>query len=181
MANLSKEERRQIARENGKKGGRPPGSKNLMTLEKEKVAAELQNRIYHVANRLLDSQLTVALGVSYLYKIEKEVITGPRGGTIIKSLPPVLVTDEWEIRDYLQGLVDIENGGSKDYDRAATYYYITTQLPGSHAIDSMLNRGFGRATQSIEVKKVEDDHDEEIKQKSRTALKQSLRRDSGKG
>ena len=51
----------------------------------------------------------------------------------------MLVTNPGEIRCYLDG----------DYDNDQTYYYITTVTPDNRALDSLLDRTFGKATQTI--------------------------------
>lgn len=130
--------------------GRKPGSKSQATLEKEKVLGEVRQRIMQNAQRILNSQLSVANGQQFLYKIEKELVIGPKGGKSYKSKKPELVTAQWEIEAYLDGLV--ENGDAQnDQDPGATYYYLTTKEPNNQAIDSMFNRAFGKPTESLEL------------------------------
>jgi len=132
--------------------GRPKGAKSKATLEKEKVFAALRQRILRKADSLLDSQFSLAHGQQFLYKIEKTKVIGPKGGISYKSEKPKLVTDEWEIRAYLDELVDKHNGEFLDeHDRSATYYFITTKEPNNMALDSMFDRAFGRATQNQNV------------------------------
>lgn len=139
-------DRAAIARENGKKGGRPKGVKNQATLEKEAVKKVVQQKILQAADVLFSAQLHVATGQTFLYKIEKEEIKGPRGGTSYKSLPPKLVTSQIEIENYLMGLIDEDE---IDRGPAATYYYMTTKEPNTRAVDSMLDRALDKSTQPI--------------------------------
>jgi hypothetical protein len=132
--------------------GRPKGAKSKATLEKEKVFGALRQRILQKAQSLLDSQFSLAHGQQFLYKIEKKKVVGPKGGTSYKPEKPKLVTAEWEIRAYLDKLVDRENGELEDEnDRGTTYYFITTKEPSNMALDSMFDRAFGKPTQKQDV------------------------------
>lgn len=145
------------SRFNGIKGGRPKGKKSPATLKKEAVLKAYRERVMGLADRLLDSQLTLAKGITYLYKIEKKKIVGPKGGIRWEAQKPERVTSEAEIRDYLEGLV--ESGDVKnDQDPSATYYFLTTKDPDSGAIKDMMDRTFGKSVQAI-VTKDEDDND----------------------
>lgn len=149
------DKRKITAKENGKKGGRPKGSVSAVTLERNKVLEGIRQRVMQKADFLFDKQLQLAAGQQFLYKIEKEFIkTGElkngKDKGYYKNKRPKLVTDEWEIRAYLENLVDKANGDIEDeFDPAATYYFITTKEPSNQALDSMLDRTFGRATQPV--------------------------------
>lgn len=133
---------------NGKnnKGGRPKGKKNPETLEREAVLKEFRQRTMRVANKLFDSQMTLARGQTYLYKIEKHW-EGTGKNRILKKKAPKLVTSQIEIEAYLDGLL---NEGELT-DNEATYYFITTKQPDVKAIDSLLDRSFGRPQQNLDV------------------------------
>ena len=169
---------------NGKKGGRPKGKKSQATLEKEKVLAEMKQRIMRISQRLLDAQLTRAIGMTFLYKIEKEKIVGPKGGVSYRNKPPVRVTDEEEIRNYLDNKVALANGDIEDEsDRSATYYYMTASEPDTHAIDSMYNRTYGKPTQSVELTGPNGTalFSDDTKRKSKSAVAQAIARHPRKG
>lgn len=136
------------SKENGKKGGRPKGSKNPETLLKEATLAEFRNKVMKSADVLFNSQLHLATGQTYLYKIEKELQVGPKGGKKYVSSRPKVVTNTWEIESYLQGLIK-EGDKDDENDPNATYYFLTTKDPDNKAIDSMLDRTFGKSTQPI--------------------------------
>lgn len=132
--------------------GRPKGRKDNATLEREKVAEALRQRTMRIADRLLDKQLVLANGQQFLFKIVKEKITGPKGGISYKAKKPELVVDESEIRYYLENQVDEANGDiGDDKDPGATYYFITAKEPNGPAIDSMLDRTFGRPVNSTKL------------------------------
>lgn len=141
---------RETAIKNGKKGGRPKGARGIKTLEKEKVLAAVRERIMQNADLILDSQLSIARGVQFLYKIEKELQVGPKGGKRYVKSKPKLVTDQWEIEAYLEGKVD-EGDMDDESDPDATYYFITTKEPNNMAMDSMFNRAFGKPTEVHEL------------------------------
>lgn len=133
-----------------KYGGKNKGGKNPKTLEREAVLMAYRQRTMKIADSLLDSQLVLAKGQTYLYKINKEKITGEKGKVWYKNKKPVLVTDPDEIKDYLDRKVT-EGDEDDDKDPAATYYFLTTKDPDGSVIDSILDRTFGRAVQSVEL------------------------------
>lgn len=140
----------QSARENGKLGGRPKGSKSKATKEKEAVLQAFRERVMSIADDLLDSQLTLAKGQTFLYKIEKELVIGPKGGKTYRNKRPVQVTEQWEIEAYLEGLLE-EGDKDNDNDPNATYYFLTVKEPNNNAIDSMLDRTFGKSVSRTEL------------------------------
>lgn len=141
-----------IARENGKKGGRPKGIKDPQTLEREKVQEAINQRIFNIADSLITPQVSLAKGQQFLYKIEKTKIVGSKGGISYRNEKPQLVTSELEIQDYLDNLTEETNGDiEEDTDPEATYYFITTKEPNNMAIDSLLNRTLGKPKESLDV------------------------------
>lgn len=136
---------------NGKKGGRPKGTKNPETLEKEATLAAYRQLGMKNAERIFYSQLHLTLGQQFLYKIEKEFVPNKKGsGGFYRNKRPKLVTKEEEIRTHLDGA--IKNGDmDDDYDPAATYYFITTKESVYQAGDSILDRTYGKATQITEL------------------------------
>lgn len=121
--------------------GRPKGSKNPATIEKEAIMAAFKSRVLEKADFLLNRQFHLAAGISYLYRIERK-----------KNSPPehVLIEDEAEIKDVLDQLDGMSSGVIDD-----EYYYVTVKPPDNRAIDSMLDRAFGKAhqTKSIDIRK----------------------------
>lgn len=133
--------------------GRKPGKKLPKTLEKEKILASLRARIMRMADRILDKQLVLVNGQQFLYKIEKEWVKTGKGETTgyWRNKKPELVEDEFTIRWYLENITDKANGDIEDKEEPGeTYYFITTKEPSNQAIDSMLDRTFGRSTQRLE-------------------------------
>lgn len=133
--------------------GRPRGKKAPKTLERIKVLEAYRQRAMTQANRLLDSQLHLTQERSFLYKIEKELIIGPKGGKSYKPKKPQLVESESEIRQWLEGKLreaDLDEPSSPK-DPNATYYYITVKDPESNVIKDIYDRTFGTAVQSTKL------------------------------
>lgn len=122
---------------NNHKGGRPKGSKDKSTIEKERVLAEYRKKIMQHADILFKNQMHLAQGVSYLYKFVKG------------KQKPVLVTNPEEIEEYITSEMGQHIKNEDKIDKDANYYFISTERPDNRAIDSMLDRTFGRATQPI--------------------------------
>lgn len=162
--------RNPAARENGKKGGRPKGRKNELTiiaeeiseetkLDRKQILKEVQQRILNAADVLINAQLSRARGQTFLYKIEKyyETVTDDKGKTrrVLRAKPPKLVTAEREIRDYLERNTEGPGGGMDLSSPEDDYYFITTKEPDSTAIERLFNRVFGNSVQPISL--VDDD------------------------
>jgi hypothetical protein len=135
----------EIARANGKKGGRPKGKRSQRTLEREATLKVFRDRVMRHADYLFDAQYSIATGQLFLFRIDKEYVKTGKGG-FYKNKKPILVTNVEEVRMYLENLVekgDVED----DQDPASSYYYITTKEPDNDAIDSLLDRTFGKSKQ----------------------------------
>ena len=143
--------------------GRPTGSQNKETKEKRKAEQEMIQRIVNNLDKILNSQLTLAHGASYLYRIDE---TGE--GKNIKR-EHVLVTDPDEIKRYLDSQLD-------DGEELDNYYYITTKTPDGKAIDSLIDRVFGKATQNqnIKINPEENPYDKLTPAERRRKLKLAL-------
>jgi hypothetical protein len=124
--------------------GRKPLESNIeASKEKEaqKIAfSKMKQRILRSQDALLNAQMGLAQGFTFLYCITTNV----KG---IKS-KPVLVTSQDTIEAYLAGELD----GEPD-----EYYYMTTKEPDGKAIDSLLDRTHGKARQNIGIDGGEDD------------------------
>lgn len=120
-------------------GGRPKGSKNKATLEKQKVAEAFNQRVMVKADALFNAQLSLAVGSQKVFRIDE---TGEGKN---KKREHVLVTDPDEIK----ALLDEHDGNSGIVE--GVYYYFTTVSPDNKAIDSMLNRTLGKPKETVEV------------------------------
>lgn len=134
------ENKKRAARENGKRGGRPPGRLNAATLERKAVEDAVRQRILQRADRLLNSQFGLAQGLMYVYRIDETI--DDKGKKIREH---VLVTDPDEIK----AVLDENQGGDGMVED--NYYYITTKDPNNIAIDSLFNRAIGKPTENVDV------------------------------
>lgn len=99
---------------------------------------------------LFDAQLSLAKGVTFVYRVTE----GPRGG----QSDPVLLTDPEELHQAIQAIEAGKGKGvivSEDEDDEGepvfrhTYYSLTTKAPETRAIDSLIDRAFGKSVQRI--------------------------------
>lgn len=112
--------------------GRPLGGENEATKKRKVVEGEMKDRIIRSVDNLLNSQMNLAQGCQMLFKVKRD----KKG----KETKPQLVTSQDEIERYL--------AGSEELDKD-NYYFITTSVPDNRAIDSLLDRTFGKARQNI--------------------------------
>jgi len=127
--------------ENRKRGGkrpgagRPIGALSKQTLERNAVKAALEQRILQKADELHNAQYALAVGSLCIFRVEQDG----------KKKKHILVTDTDEIKEVL----DTNEGTSGKVGES--YYIVSTQQPDNKAIDSMLDRVFGKAPQTIEI------------------------------
>lgn len=119
------------SRRNGRKGGRPKGRKSPATIEREATLKAYRERVCRNAQRLLDAEMTVALGCAMLFRKPKN------GKGKVER-----VTDEETIRRYL--------GGELDHDEL-DWYFIVTERPDSNTIRGMFDRTFDKPAQRVAV------------------------------
>lgn len=98
---------------------------------------EIKGRIARAANGIVNAQLGMARGTSYLFHTKW---TTDKSGKLVKSTERV--TDPDVIKQYLEGEFD---------DLQDEFYYITTKAPNNFALDSLLNRAFGKPKETVEV------------------------------
>lgn len=123
--------------------GRLPGGRNFTTVMREAMINEIRGRTFEHTNNLYLAQLTLALGYKTLWKIEKELVVGPKGGKKYIAKRPTMVTSNSEVEDYLISLVDGTDNIDLDDGPGATYYYMVTVPPNNAAIESLLERTLG--------------------------------------
>ncbi len=117
-----------------KGAGHPKGKKTAHVLEREAILGAYRQRVCAQAQRLLDAELTVALGCTFLYRKPKEA---PKG----KERKVERVTDAETIEKFLNGELE----GDKDF------YFITTEKPDPLTIRGMFDRTFDRPAQRMEL------------------------------
>lgn len=117
--------------------GRPKGSLSPKTLQRERTLAELRKMIAAKADVLFRAQMAVACGLSFLFRIDVD----EEG----KRKKAEHVTCESEIKEYFE----LHHGEPGEMGKA--FYYVTTIKPDNQAIDSLLNRTFGRPKETVEL------------------------------
>jgi len=133
------------------KGGRPKGSKMPKTLERDKVFAEWRQKAMRAADVLLQSQLALARGSQYLFRIDKDPVYGKNGKiTGYKNRKPVRVVNPTEMEEYLAGMIE-QGDDSDDKDPGAAYYFLTAKDPENQAIADIMNRAYGKPKEFIEL------------------------------
>lgn len=110
--------------------GRPVGKLLPKTLDRLKVERELKQKIMNSAGRLYRAQMGLAVGSQMLYKI----VEGKK--------KPQLVKEHKEIEAFLAGEYE---------DSPDEFYFLTTEKPENKAIDSLMDRTFGKAVQRTEL------------------------------
>lgn len=120
--------------------GRPKGKMESQTLEKLRVAETLKQRVLRNTDKLFVAQAQLAFGSMKVIRVDE---TEDKKGNVKRE--HVHVTDVNEII----ALLNEHEGLPGQVD--GTYYYFVDVLPDSRAIDSMLDRTFGKASQSIEL------------------------------
>jgi hypothetical protein len=125
--------------------GRKAGGTNESTKLRRASLKEFRRRVSLHADELFNAQYSLARGITFLYRIDEVEVNGK------KKRQHIRVTDPDEIKDALDNIEAGENGtGDNDY------YYITTEKPDNKAIDSLLDRTFGRAVQGVAVQDTTD-------------------------
>jgi hypothetical protein len=130
----------------GKSGGARPGSgmrkgtKLKRTLEKEHIYAEYKQRVMKHADTIFNAQITNAVGNVYIYQVIEEV---NEDGKKTGKKKHVLIEDPETIKEVL----DENQGQSGLVDE--DYFIVTTAKPDNQAIGDMLDRAFGKATQTL--------------------------------
>lgn len=116
--------------------GRPKGSVEAKTLERQAVKQAVIDRIHANADRLVSAQLSKALGETYLMK-QTTVGTGSKARRETE-----IVTDPETIKQFLDNELD--------YDHNTEYYYMTTKPVDNYALMGLLDRAFGKADSKVE-------------------------------
>ena len=111
--------------------GMPKGKVLPKTVERKRELAEIRKKIRKNADRLINAQMQLALGCSFLYKLVDK-------GTGKKEF--VIVQDKEEILRYL----------NREFENTDIYYYIGTDKPDNKAISNLLDRAYGKPTQPVD-------------------------------
>lgn len=116
--------------------GRPLHSKNPDTIEREEALRQFKSRVAKRVDRLFNAQVTLAEGSTILLRVDKD----SKG----KKLPAVQVTSPEEMKQFIDEL-----GGQDGEMNGSSYYFLVAQKPDNMAINSLLDRTFGKPDQAI--------------------------------
>ncbi len=122
--------------------GRKKGGMNESSVVKMESKKKFEERVARNADVLYNAQFTVATGVQYLFYRHKEERKQKDGKTKMVWSRFERVTSPEQISQYLNG----------EFDKEEEYYMLTAEKPDTHAIDSLLDRAFGKAPQNLNIK-----------------------------
>ncbi len=121
--------------------GRPKHSKNPKTIEREEALRQFKERVAQNTDRLFNAQLNLAVGEQVLM-VKYTTGEGKNKKTIHEQ-----VTDVETIKEFL----DYGDGSPTTLGDEENWYYLTTRSANNQAIDSLLNRSFGKADEKIDI------------------------------
>lgn len=127
--------------------GRPKGRKNNATIEREAALEAFKNGVTKRANALMNVQTMLAFGTIKVFRIETEYSGSGKNRKATRK-KPVLVSDDEEIINAL----DYTYGDGESPNDDETYYFVTTKDPENNAINSLLDRTFGKPKEQIAIK-----------------------------
>lgn len=128
-------------------GGRPKGSKSKTTIQREEALELAKDIIAGRTRKLIDIQTILAMGAIKVFKSCSHYVgTGKNARKITEK--PVVVTDDDEIINAIDHY--FHEGESPNDD--LTYYFVATKDPENKAIDSLLDRAYGKPKESVAVK-----------------------------
>lgn len=117
--------------------GRRPGSQNEATKQRAAVKQAYQERIAANADRLFNSQFNLATGEHYLMWRHKTG-SGAKERTVVE-----VVTDPEIIKQFINE--ELNQSGDDEW------YFLSTKPANGMAIDSMLDRAFGKAEANLNL------------------------------
>lgn len=142
--------------------GRPKGALAQKTLEKIAVLSAFRQRVMRHADDLFNAQYAKAVGSIQVFRIDEEEDANGK----VKRVH-TLVTDAGEIKRVL------DEGEGCDAIVGKSYYFVTEIPPDNKAIDSLFDRTFGKAQQSVEIT-------DETSQKWKQAVQQLIESQAAK-
>lgn len=131
--------------------GKKKGTKHQSTIDREKILEEAKNIIAGRTRKLIDTQTILAMGAIKIYKIHYHWEGSAKKRTLIKDKPEIVDNDEeiihvidWEFGSGAMGNPSDHNNEDEEYD----YYFVMTKEPDNQALNSLMDRTFGKATEN---------------------------------
>jgi hypothetical protein len=154
---MTPERRREIARMGGLVKGKKPESVKM----REAVMEQIQNTIAERAMKLVDLQSILAFGGLQVFRVDYYY-----EGKVKKARRPVLVIDPEELADCIH--YEYGDGDAPEINSDMKYYFVITREPDNNAINSLLDRGLGKAMAEMKITGMEK-VDEEAKRLTKLA------------
>ena len=128
--------------------GKKKGYTSPRVVERNKMLKQFRDKAARQAQTLLFVQLQSAMGTYSLIRIDDEYKEN-KEGKLEKTgkRKYVVVTDKVEIEKVFNEFQDVDSSGVVD-DK---YYFMSHDKPNNNAADSILDRTFGRAQQSVDL------------------------------
>lgn len=127
-------------------GGRPPGSMNKATKDVKIAKKRFIERVTMHTDELFNAQLALAKGMNVL------MVTRTSGKGAKRKRWTEMVDNPHTIQKYLDNQLADEDGEEyDDMNDENHFYFMTTRPPDNKALDSLLNRAFGKAPEKIEI------------------------------
>lgn len=135
--------------EAGRRGGHAKkGKRAKHVIDREAALKAWQEGALKRSQGLLNVQSMLALGSIKVFRIDSHWEDSSNGKSKFKvKSKPRLVSNTEEIIAAL----DYEFGDGESPSDDETYYFVTTKDPDGRAIDSMMDRMFGRPKESLEI------------------------------
>lgn len=135
-------------KEAGRKGGtKKKGSKSAHVLDREQALEAYKQGVIKSSRTLLNVQKMLAFGSIKVFRIDTHWEQNGKSKVKVRSKPQLVINDD-EIIEAL----DYEYGDGESPNDDTTFYFVTTKDPDQRAIDSLLDRTFGKAKESMEIK-----------------------------
>lgn len=120
--------------------GRKAHSKNPQTIVREEVLRQFKDRVAKHTDRIFNAQLDLAIGEKYLL-VKRVSGKGKDRKTWVE-----VVEDVETIKQYLD-----DDGETLNADAGEEFYYMTTKPANNMALDSLLNRAYGKAQEKMDI------------------------------
>ena len=141
------ERMRKLAVQSPRIGKRGP---DKSTLTKEAVMREMQERILARTMKLTNAQSMLGLGTIKVFRIDAHYENFGRVRKLVKE-KPVIVTDDEEIINVLDHEYNDGPDPNTYDDEYPKFYFVETKDANNSAIESQLNRVFGKAMEKVDI------------------------------
>lgn len=136
-----------LTKEQMAKGGKnKKGKKHKTTLDREAALEAWHQGVINRTQGLLTVQSVLAFGCIKVMRIDSHWEGSAKNKKLVKS-KPVIVEDD----DEIIAAIDYEYGDGDCPNTDSAYYFVATKDPDNQAINSLMDRTFGRAQEKIDL------------------------------